>query len=335
MKKAVFAFLAIAIIAGLIILINKNQATYIKIQGFAHGTTYHIIYKHPRGINLKAGLEKVMDSVDASLSTYDSTSIISRINRNENVKPDADFKKVFRRAQEISNATNGAFDITIAPVVNAWGFGFTERTKVDSSIIDSLQQFTGFAKVALQNEIIKKQDSSIMLDVNAIAKGFSVDKTARYLEGKTINNYMVEIGGEVRVKGKNSSGEAWRIGIDRPIEDPEARKRELKTVVSLKNGALATSGNYRRFYVEDGTKYSHTINPKTGFPVRHNLLSASVYANDCMTADAYATAFMVMGLEKSQSMVRQNPELEAYFIYADENGDEQVIATDAFKQKIK
>ena len=335
MKKSTFAFIAIVILAALVYMITQNQEAYIQNRGYAHGTTYNVIYKHPQGVSIQPDLEKVMDSVDRSLSTYDSTSVISRINRNEDTAPDDDFKKVFHTARRIAENTNGAFDITVAPVVNAWGFGYTERSKVDSATIDSMMAFTGYTKVKLINNRIKKEDPRLMLDVNAIAKGYSVDKTANYLESQGITNYMVEIGGEVRARGTNNKGKPWRIGIDRPIDDPNATRRELKAVAALSDGALATSGNYRRFYIKDGVKYSHTINPKTGFPVRHSLLSASVYTNNCMTADAYATAFMVMGLEDSKALVQNNPGLEAYFIYADKSGEEQVYATEGFKDLIR
>jgi len=334
MKKETLVFIAVVIVAATVYMITRNQGAYVKNQGFAHGTSYHIIYEHPAGLNIKADLEKVMDSVDASLSTYDSTSVISAVNRNKATELDQNFKRVFRKAMQIARETNGAFDITLAPLVNAWGFGFTERTKVDSAIIDSLLAFTGYRKVTLQDGQVIKDDPRLMLDVNAIAKGFSVDKTASYLEAQGIENYMVEIGGEMRALGINNSGNPWRIGIDSPIDDPDATNRQLKAVVEIKEGALATSGNYRRFYIEDGVKYSHTIHPQTGYPVRHSLLSASVYSPKCMAADAYATAFMVMGLEKSKAFIKQQNHLEAYLIYSDESGNEQVYATPAFQERI-
>lgn len=334
MRKAIIAITTLIAGAAVIYMIRHNQGSYIKNQGFAHGTTYHIIYQHPQGINIKADLEKVMESVDRSLSTYDSTSVISGVNRNEQPELTDDFRRVFNKAMKVARKTDGAFDITVAPLVNAWGFGFTERTEVDSALVDSLLKFTGHEKVKLKNGGIIKQDPRLMLDVNAIAKGYSVDKTARFLEKQGVDNYMVEIGGEVRVSGKNNQGKAWRIGIDRPIDDPKAKNRQLKAVVKLSEGALATSGNYRRFYVKDGVKYSHTIHPQTGYPVRHSLLSASVYATDCMTADAYATAFMVMGLKESKEFVARHPALEAYFIYSGPEGDEKIYATEGFQQKL-
>ena len=326
----------VSIIAVWLIIHFRDTASYVYNEGFAHGTTYHITYNHPRGKNLNSGIKKVIRDIDQSLSIYDSTSVISRINRNDpNVEADKDFINVFNKSTEISRKTNGAFDITVAPLVNAWGFGFEDRQKIDSAKVDSLLQFVGYTKVTRENKRIVKDTPGVMMDVNAVAKGYSVDRVARYLEDQNIPDYLVEIGGEVRVKGENPDGKHWQIGIDKPVDDPQAKNRKLKDIIQITDKSLATSGNYRRFYIKDGVKYSHTINPKTGYPVKHSLLSASVIAKDCMTADAYATAFMVMGLEKSKKFVNDHPALEAYFIYSDEQGNEQILFTEAFGKKIK
>jgi thiamine biosynthesis lipoprotein len=235
---------------------------------------------------------------------------------------------------EISKLTDGAFDLTVAPVVNAWGFGFDESKKADSALIDSLMHFVGYEKVVLKNKKIIKQFTGTMLDASAVAKGQGVDVAANYLEKQGIQNYMVEIGGEVRVKGINASGSLWKIGIDKPIEDPTASNRELQDVILLTNKSMATSGNYRQFYEKDGVIYSHTINPKTGYPARNSLLSTSVIADDCMTADAFATAFMVMGIDKSIALSKELDYLDVYFIYADSLNTLQVYASEPFKNLI-
>ena len=261
----------------------------------------------------------MMNEFELSLSTYIPGSVISRINSNDpDVVPDAYFRTVFNRAQQISMRTEGAFDITVAPLVNAYGFGFTEKERITDERIQELLTLTGYRKIRIHGDKVIKDDPRIMLDVSAIAKGYSVDVVSMFLEDKGVKNYLVEIGGEMRCRGMNSKGNKWRVGVDKPIEN--MIERQIQIVLNLSDISLATSGNYRQFYVEDGVKYSHTIDPKTGKPISHNLLSATVLATDCMTADAYATAFMVMGLEKAMEMVNSDPELEGYFIFSSPDG---------------
>lgn len=328
MNKHRFFILIVVVLIVAAFLFQKNRKRYLFNEGYIHGTIYHINYETPAGKNLKLRIDKLMQEVDMSLSTYKENSVISRFNANDSTaRADRYFKKVFRKAMEVSEKTNGAFDITVAPLVNAWGFGFEKMDKVDSLMIDSLMQYIGYQKVRLIDEIIYKDNPGIKLDLNAIAKGYSVDIIANYLESREVKNYMVEIGGEVSVKGVNTEGNPWRIGIDKPIEDPSASEREIQDIIVLHDKAIATSGNYRNFYEKDGRKYSHTISPKTGYPVRHELLSASVISDQCMTADAYATAFMVLGLKESIKIANKTENLEAYFIYADENGEMKTYYT--------
>lgn len=306
---------------------------YIRNQGGIFGTTYSFVYEHTE--NVETEIKAELDKFNKSLSTYDPTSIISRINKGEtDVELDFFFIECFNKASEISQVTNGAFDMTVAPVVNAWGFGFDESTIADSSKIDSLMLFVGYEKIQITNNQIVKHHPETMLDASAIAKGYGVDVASELLESKGIVNYMVEIGGEVRARGINPKGVLWRIGIDKPIEDPTVSHRELQAVVSLKNKSLATSGNYRQFYEKDGVKYSHTIDPKTGYPAKNQLLSTSVMTDDCMTADAFATAFMVMGINKSIELVESLDYLEAYFIYTDSLNQYAIYTTEEFKKSI-
>ncbi|MDR1005121.1 MAG: FAD:protein FMN transferase, partial [Prevotellaceae bacterium] len=246
-------------------------------------------------------------------------------NRNEEVTVDTLFAYIFRRSMEVSRATDGAFDITVAPLVNAWGFGFKQSVFPDSLLIDSLLPFVGYTKVALtpQRRVVK-QDPRIQLDCSAIAKGYGVDVVAQLLRAKGVENYMIDIGGEVVVNGNNKNGDKWSIGIDKPIDDRLAAGDEVQVALRIGRGAIATSGNYRNFYYKDGQKYAHTIDPRTGYPVQHNLLSATVVAPDCTTADAYATAFMVVGTERARQIAEAHPELEIYLIYADETGQNRV-----------
>lgn len=304
-------------------------------EGFMWGTIYHIIYDNTNGKDLHEEIKAKMNEFDHSLSTYKPNSIISRVNNNDStVILDHYFETVFKRSLEISEITNGAFDMTIAPLVNAWGFGFKNKLEPEDIPVDSLLEIVGFQKVKLLNHKIIKDDSRIMFDPSAIAKGYGVDIVAEFLESKGISNYMVEIGGEIRVKGLSNKNRLWRVGIDQPIDDPEVKNRKIQDILSLPNGAMATSGNYRQFYIKNGKKYAHTIDPKLGYPVQHSLLSASVIAPDCMTADAYATAFMVMGLEKSILIVEADPNLEAYFIYTDTDGKYQTYSSSKIKMMI-
>lgn len=291
----------------------------IRIEGRAQGTTYHITYSSKDDVTYKAEVDSLLAKLDLSLSTYRSESIISRFNRNDSsVVADDHFLKVFGKAIEISKRTKGQFDITVTPLINAYGFGFTKRTDISDKIIDSLRQFVGYQKVRMEENKIVKEKPEVMLDFNAIAQGYSVDVLGSFLEAKGVTNYLVELGGEVKAKGTKENGEYWRVGIDQPEEGFPA-SRNLNTVVKLANRAMATSGNYRKYYEENGRKYAHIIHPATGYPATHNLLSASVFASDCMTADAYATAFMVMGVEQTKTFLSGNGDLslEVFLIYDD------------------
>ena len=314
---------------------QPSKKDYQFNEGYIWGTIYHVIYDNPQGEDLHDEIMVKMNEFDHSLSTYKPNSIISRVNNNDStVVLDHYFETVFSRSLEISKITNGAFDMTIAPLVNAWGFGFKNKLEPEDIPVDSLIQIVGYQKVRLINHKVEKDDPRIMFDPSAIAKGYGVDIVADFLESKGIVNYMVEIGGEMRFKGVSNKNRSWRVGIDKPIDDATLEKREIQDVLNLEDGALATSGNYRQFYIKNGKKYAHTIDPKLGYPVQHSLLSASVIASDCMTADAYATAFMVMGLEESIRIVENDPDLEAYFIYTDQDGEYKTYSTKKLKEMI-
>lgn len=284
------------------------------------GTTYRITYRQDSvpSDSILAGIETMLAHIDRSFSVYNEQSVISKINRNEPVRIDSFFKTVFTRSYEIYTATNGAFDIAASPLFNAWGFGFTLRETITPATIDSLQQFCGMQHVWLDGDQVIKDDPRVTLNVNAIAKGFGVDAVATFLEQSNVGHYIVEIGGEVRSKGKNRYGRPWRVGIDKPIEDNVFPGNSLHAILQLSDKAMATSGNYRKYYEENGKKYAHTINPATGYPVAHTLLSATIIATDCMTADAYATAMMVIGLDSAKRVLNTHPELGAFLIYDDQ-----------------
>lgn len=311
---------------------SKQEIAYIYNQGQAQGTYYAATYLQPEGRDLQQQLDSFFKAFDNSLSTYNDSSIISRINRNEAVEVDEHFIRMFHAAQKISAETNGAFDITVAPMVNAWGFGFKNNINPTKELIDEMLQYVGFQKVNLIGKTLVKDDPRIMLDASAIAQGLSADYIAKLFEKNGCENYMIDIGGEIVCKGKNPKGEDWKIGIDKPIDDPTNSNSELQTIIKITNKAITTSGNYRKFYIKDGKKYAHTINPKTGYPVEHNLLSATVIADNCTDADAYSTAFMVIGKDSAYALCKRHKELECYLIYTDHTGAYQVIYTPGFKK---
>lgn len=312
---------------------NITDAKLVKntAEGYAQGTTYYITYLTKKPVSYQIQIDSILQKFDLSLSTYIDSSIVSQINQNIDVTVDSLFKTVFNRSQQISELTFGSFDITISPIINYYGFGYKEKSEfnLDSNKVTDILKHTGYKKVQLINDKILKDDSLTTLSFNAIAQGYSVDVVCDFLESKGVRNYMVEIGGELRVTGNNPDGKLWRIGIDKPIENNTSR--ELQTIIELKDKALATSGNYRKFYTENGIKFSHTINPSTGYPAKNKLLSATVIANNCMDADAYATAFMVMGLAESKAFLNKHPELSAYLIYSGNSKGFEVFSTDSMQ----
>ena len=297
--------------------------TYFKENGSLFQTIYHIKYEGSEILTEKIDAE--FQKFNLSLNPFNPNSIISKVNRNEPVEVDDWFIEVFNMAKEVSDHSEGIFDITCAPLVNLWGFGFSKMDSVTPQMIDSIKQFVGYQKVRLDGRKVIKDDSRILLNCSAIAKGYASDVIARLLEREGVKNYMVEIGGEVTMKGVNQNGKCWRIGINKPEDDSTGVKNDIEEVVQLcKKGGVATSGNYRNYYVKDGKKYAHTIDPRTGYPSEQSILSATIVAEDCITADAYATAFMAMGLEKAREAAKNIPGIEYYVIYSDENGKHQI-----------
>jgi thiamine biosynthesis lipoprotein len=268
---------------------------------------------------VKSGVGQILTGLDMSLSLYVDSSVIARVNRNEQVALDSFFVGVFEKSREISTLTGGAFDPTVGPLVRAWGFSPGARSSMTDAKLDSMIKLVGMEKVGIKNGELRKTDPRVFLDFNAIAQGYSVDVICRYFDKLSIKNYLVEIGGEVRVRGLKN-GNPWRIGVDRPEDNNMLPGKNLEAVILLNDRALATSGNYRKFYIENGIRYSHTIDPATGKPARNQLLSATILAGDCATADAVATACMVMGKEKSIGFLESRPEFEGYLICSDTSG---------------
>lgn len=294
---------------------------YGSVKGFAQGTTYHVCYENSAKKDYSSDIDSLLDMINDLFSLYDTASVVSRINGNVPAIVLNDmFISLFEKAQDISGKTGGAFDITVGPLTNAWGFGRSARPEADSTTIAGLRHIVGYNKVRISGSRIIKDDPGIQLDFNGIAQGYSVDVIAAFLDKKEIKNYLVEIGGEVRVKGKNECGDTWRIGVDMPFEGNNVPGESLSAVIVLNDKSVSTSGNYRRFQELNGIKYSHEIDPRTGYPVRRDLLSATVIADNCASADAFATAIMVIGLEEAIKLSTEL-KIDVLLIYNDSKGN--------------
>lgn len=312
-------FLTLLIIGTILIVQKERNTPYQQHKGMVFGTFYTITYQCDS--NLHGSILQVLQQVDNSLSTFNKASIVSAINRNERPALDDMFVQVYHTAMQVSAETDGDFDITVAPLVNVWGFGFKNDTTPTPAVIDSMRQYIGYRTLRIEQadgkKYLKKEHAETMLDFSAVAKGYGCDAVADLLRQRGVKNFMVEIGGEIVAEGTNSKQKPWKIGVSKPIDDTLNTQQGIDTVLNITNKAMATSGNYRNFYYKDGKKYAHTIDPKTGCPVQHSLLSATVLAPTCAMADAYATAFMVMGMEKAKKVLDRHPELQVYFIYAE------------------
>ena len=300
-------------------------------EGTVFGTFYHATYE--AGKDLQPLIEAALDSVDNSLSMFNERSTLRRINDNIDLQADSMLSRLFRLATQVSHATDGAFDVTVAPLVNAWGFGYKNGTLPDATQIDSLRKWVGYERICLQEGKVVKEDPHMVMDFSAIAKGYGCDVVADVFRKHGVSNFMIEIGGEVVVEGCNDKGKPWRVGVNKPVEDSANTHNEIQEILHLNHQAMATSGNYRNFYTtEDGRRIAHTIDPHTGYPVQHSLLSATVLAPSCAEADAFATAFMVMGLDKAKEVLSQQPQLKAYLIY-DEGQEYRVYTNLEFDDK--
>ena len=323
----------VLLIVGTVLIIRQQQSTpYQKNAGLIFGTTYSVTYQC--GEDLQEEIEAELKKVDDEFSMFNSQSIVARLNNGEQPELSNDFIDVFKLARQVSEDTNGAFDITVAPLVNAWGFGFKHEQMPSKEQVDSLRELIGYRYVTLKDKTITMQKPGMMLDFSAIAKGYGVDVVARLLERHDIKNYMVEIGGEITTRGINPERVPWRIGVNKPSEDALNENHELQTILNVTDKSMATSGNYRNFYVKGGKKYAHTIDPKTGYPVQHSLLSATVLTDRCAKADAYATSFMVLGMDGAKQILERHKELMAYLIYPDNKGNLSVWYSPSLKDKI-
>ncbi|MDR1122391.1 MAG: FAD:protein FMN transferase [Dysgonamonadaceae bacterium] len=300
-----------------------QQTPYYEESGTVFHTYYRIKYQSKQLLTDQIDAE--FQAFNLSLNPFNPNSILAKVNRNEDVEVDEWFATVFNRAMDVSARSDGMFDVTTAPLINLWGFGFEQQDSVSQQIVDSLLTFVGYRKIRMKNNRVVKDDPRMMLNFSAIAKGFACDVIAGLLEREGIVNYMVDIGGEVAVNGLNPNGLCWRVGISTPEDDRNGTNTQMNGIVQLCDRCgMATSGNYRNFYEKDGKRYAHTIDPRTGYPSEQSILSATVIASDCMTADAYATACMATGLEKAVQMMEALPGMEYYFIYSTPDNPFQV-----------
>ena len=298
------------------------QPEYAELNGLTQGTTYHIVVEKIPGLDvmtLRQDIEKLFTEIDNSLSVYNDSSVISAINANRSDLTDTLFREVFRDAAEVSEESGGLFDITIGPLVKSWGFGPDAMKRFNPSMLDSLLALVGMDKVRLEGDRIIKADPDMFIDVNAIAQGYTVDLVADLIVSRGIKQCLAEVGGEVRTVG-DKNGMGWKVGIDTPADGNYTPGADIQARIRLDDRALATSGNYRKFFVENGVKYSHTIDPRTGYPVKHTLLSATIIAPTGAVADAWATACMVGGKDKAIAFIEKYDFLEGYLIWSDENG---------------
>jgi thiamine biosynthesis lipoprotein len=325
---------AILQLGCLFILISSCSTSSLEIVNYGHaqGTTYSIRYIQEEKHDYQKSIDSILINIDRSMSLWVESSLISKVNRGDSaVQLDPHFVNVLKRSIIIGQETKGSFDVTVAPLVKAWGFNNGKFQHLDSTTVDSIKNLVGYQHILLSGNQVQLRENQ-QLDFNAIAQGYSVDVICVFLESKGVNNYMVEVGGELRTKGQNREGNVWRIGIDKPQEELDSENR-FQIVLNLSDKALATSGNYRKFFTdENGMKYVHTINPKTGYPVKSKLLSATIITDHCMDADAYATACMVDGLGKAQQLIESKQELEGYLIYSNSKGEIQEWFSSDFKK---
>ena len=311
MKNILYLFLLILCACS-----SSDNRILVKNSGEAQGAYYHIQYMGNGGKGFHFQIDSIFKEIDSSLSIYKDYSLISKLNKGEDVKTDTLFNTVFKGAQKVFLESEGNFDCSVSPLVNAWGFykdKLGDSLVIDSAKFRKILPYVGFDKISLiaDSLVLPK---GMRLDFNAIAQGYTVDVIAQFLQAKGYSNYLIEVGGELLAKGKNADGNIWRVGVDKPSQNINKNER-FQFILDLEDKALATSGNYRKFYEKDGVKYAHTINPFTGYPAQNQLLSVTVIHESCMLADAYATAFMVMGVKKSKQFLKTHPEIEIYLVY--------------------
>lgn len=338
-KNSIYSIILIAVFAAVWFYRNSKEPETVKradisISGEAQGSTYNITYDDEQMRDFTHAVDSILAKFDLSLSTYRDDSEITTFNKNDTFSFDLPyFYPVLKKSKEVFEASEGAFDPTIYPLIAVWGLGPDKGKFPDSSQVNEVLEYVGFEKIDFDKNRVIKKKKKVSLDFNAIAVGYSIDLLCEFFKSKGIENMMVELGGELRVQGKNDKDELWAIGIDNP-KIGEAGEPKRVAIIKLDNEAISTSGNYRHFIVHEGKKYGHSINPKTGYPIQRDIVSATVVAPTCMEADAWSTVFMVTGLEKSKEILKSQNQLKVFFIYEDENGELQQYFSDNISDNI-
>ena len=307
-----------------------NQTPKTVLQGLAQGSSYAITYFDEQDRNFQHEVESIFHAVDLSVNLWVDSSIICKVNRNENVVLDNIFIDNFNIAQEAAQMSDGCFDPTISPLVSAWGFSAKNGDSITPQLVDSLRQLVDYHKVHIENGTLIKDNPAMKLDFNAIAQGYTADLIGSFLESKGINNYLVEVGGEIMARGGKPDGSSWVVGIEKPAANWDS-DRVVQQRVEIRDKGIVTSGSYRKYVERDGKRYSHCIDPMTGYPVEHNLLSATVIADNSVWADALASICMVMGMERSLEIIKRLDGVEAYYIFVNDKGELETLATEGFK----
>lgn len=321
------------ILFSLLLCCSCKEEQYFEVRGTDLHTPYFIKFQYTESEELAKEIHAELLSYYHTLNPFDSTSIISQVNRNKDIEVDDLFVEVFNKAMEVSKETDGIYDVTCAPLINLWGFGFSKTDSVTPALIDSVRSYVGYNKIRLQGRKVIKDDPRMLLNFSSLGDGCSCELISRLLDSKGIKNYMIYVGGEIVTKGVNKNGRCWHVGITKPTDDPQGTNQEYDVKVeTCGRYGIATSGDYRNFYIKDGKKYAHTINPRTGYPAGQPVLSATVVASDCIFADAYATAFMAMGREEARKVKERVPDIEYMFIYSDDNGDLKTEYSEGFKK---
>ena len=316
-------------IIGLLASCNP-QPPKITLQGLAQGSYYAVTYYDEQERNFQSEIDSIFHAVDLSVNLWVDSSVISKVNRNEDVELDPIFIDNFNIAQEAARLSDGYFDPTISPIVAAWGFSYKHGDSITPQLIDSLKQLVDYRKIHIEDGKVVKENPNMKLDFNAIGQGYTSDLIASFLDSRGIKNYLVDTGGEIVAKGSKPNGDPWIVGIEKPAENWDS-EQVVQTRVALRDKGLVTSGSTRKYVERDGKRYSHCIDPNTGYPVEHQVLSATVLAENSVWADALASICMVMGLEKSLPLIESLDGVEAYYIYVNEEGELETFATEGFR----
>lgn len=310
-----------------------RQSHKIVLQGLAQGSYYAVTYYDAENRNFQPEIDSIFHAVDMSVNLWVDSSIISKVNRNEDVTLDSVFLDNFRIAMETARLSDGYFDPTISPIVAAWGFSYKSGDSITPQLIDSLKQLVDYRKIRIENGKVVKENPDMKLDFNAIAQGYTSDLIALFLESRGIKNYLVDTGGEIMARGSKPNGQPWIVGIEKPAENWDS-EQVVQTRITLRDKGLVTSGSTRKYTERNGRRYSHCIDPKTGYPVEHNVLSATVLAENSVWADALASICMVMGMEKSLPLIESMNGVEAYYIFVNEQNELETFATEGFRELI-